>query len=126
MQELWRWSNLGLAFVLELVALGIFAFWGWRIGSSAPVRLLLAVGLPLLTAVIWGLFAAPTANYGSPAVAAIVKVVVFGLAGLALWNLDHRVLGMLFVLVVAANLLIIRAGGFEPETSAASFSRLGA
>ncbi|WP_433287045.1 YrdB family protein [Pseudonocardia sp. CA-142604] len=124
MQELWRWSNLGLAFVVELVALGIFAFWGWRFGSSTPVRLLLAVGLPVLPAVIWGLFAAPTANHGGPVVAAIVKIAVFGLAGLALWNLDHRVLGMLFVLVVAANLLIIRAGGLEPETPAASSSRL--
>jgi hypothetical protein len=111
--------------VLELVALGIFAIWGWRIGGSTPVRLLLAIGLPLLTAVIWGLFAAPTANHGSPAVAVIVKVAVFGLAGLALWSLDHRVVGMVFVLVVVANLQIIRAGGLEPETPAASSSQLG-
>jgi hypothetical protein len=66
MPEIWRWSNLGLAFVVELVALGIFAFWRWRTGGSTPVRLLLAVGLPLLTAIIWGFFAAPTADHGSP------------------------------------------------------------
>jgi len=124
MQEIWRWSNLGLAFVVELVALGIFAFWGWRTGGSTPVRLLLAIGLPLLTAIIWGLLAAPTANLGSPAVTVVVKIAVFGLAGLALWNLDHRVLGMVFVLVVAANLLIIRAGGSSPDTPAASSSQL--
>jgi hypothetical protein len=65
MQEIWRWSNLGLAFVVELAGLGIFALWGWRTGGSTPTRLLLAIGLPLVAAVLWGLFAAPTANYGS-------------------------------------------------------------
>ena len=91
MNELWRWSNLGLAFGLEIAGLGIFAWWGWRTGDSLALRLVLAIGLPLIAAVVWGLFAAPTANYGSPVVTTIVKVAFFGLAGLALWSLDHRV-----------------------------------
>lgn len=110
MEEIWRIGNLGLAFLVELAGLGIFAWWGWRTGGSTPVKLLLAIALPVLAAVVWGLFAAPTADYGSPVVTAIVKVVFFGLAGLALWSLDHRVLGVVFVLVVAANLLVIRLG----------------
>jgi hypothetical protein len=108
--EIWRWSNLGLAFAVELAGLGIFAWWGWRTGGSTPVKLLLAIGLPVLAAVVWGFFAAPTADYRGPVVTTIVKLVFFGLAGLALWSLDHWFLGTVFVLVVAANLLIIRAG----------------
>jgi hypothetical protein len=110
MHEIWRLGNFGLAFAVELAGLGIFAWWGWRTGGSTPVRLLLAIGLPVLAMVVWGLFAAPTADYGSPVVTAVVKVAFFGLAGLALWSLDHWTLGVIFVLVVAANLLAIRLG----------------
>jgi hypothetical protein len=119
MHEIWRWSNLGLAFVVELAGLGIFALSGWRTGGSAPTRLLLAIGLPLIAAVLWGLFAAPTANYGSPVLTAVVKIAFFGLAGLALWSLDHRILGIAFVVVVAANLLIIRTGNLNTDSPAA-------
>ncbi|TDO54778.1 uncharacterized protein DUF2568 [Kribbella sp. VKM Ac-2527] len=117
MSEIWRWINLGLAFVVELVALGVFAWWGWRTGNSTLVRLLLAIGLPLITAFVWGLFAAPTASYGNPVITAIVKVAMFGLAGLALWSLDHRILAVVFVVVVESNLLVIRVGDLTAGTS---------
>jgi hypothetical protein len=119
MHEIWRWSNLGLAFAVELAGLGIFAWWGWQAGHTTVVRILLAIGLPVIAAVLWGLFAAPTANHGGPLVTAIMKVAFFGLAGLALWSLDHRILGVVFVVVVAANLLIIRTGNLNPDTPAA-------
>jgi hypothetical protein len=41
---------------------------------------------------------------------AVVKIAFFGLAGLVLWSLEHRILGIAFVVVVAANLLIIHTG----------------
>jgi hypothetical protein len=110
MQEIWRWSNLGLMFAVELAGLGIFAWWGWQTGASTPIKLLLVIALPVVAAVVWGLFAAPTANYRSPVVTTIVKLAFFALAGLALWSLDHWLLGTIFVLVVAANALVIRLG----------------
>ena len=111
---MWKWGNLLLAFLAELVALGIFAWWGWEAASSTPLKLLLAIGLPVVAAVLWGLFAAPTASRGTPVVRAIVKVVVFGLAGAALWSLGHPLLAVIFVVVVAANLLIIHVQKIEP------------
>ncbi|MEV6416349.1 YrdB family protein [Kribbella sp. NPDC051718] len=110
MYEIWRWSNLGLAFLVELAGLAIFAWWGWNASSSTALRLGLTIGLPVFAAVLWGLFAAPTADYGSPVITTIVKVAFFGLAGLALWTLDHHFLAAVFVLVVVANLVIIHAG----------------
>ena len=89
MHETWRWSNLGLAFLVELAGLGIFALWGWRTGGSTPTSLLLAIGLPLIAAVLWALFAAPTANHGGPVFTAVAKIAFFGLGGLALWSLGH-------------------------------------
>jgi hypothetical protein len=110
MYEIWRWSNLGLAFLVELVGLAVFAWWGWNASSNLAFRLVLAIGLPVIAAVLWGLFAAPTASYGNPVITTVVKVAFFGLAGLAVWTLDHQVLGTAFVLVVAANFVVIHVG----------------
>jgi hypothetical protein len=111
---MWKWGNLLLAFLAELVALGIFAWWGWDAASGTALKLVLAIGLPVVAAVVWGLFAAPTASRGTPVVRTIVKVVVFGLAGAALWSLGHPLLAVIFVVVVAANLLIIHVQKIEP------------
>jgi Protein of unknown function (DUF2568) len=124
MDEVWRWGNLGLAFLAELVGLGIFALWGWRTGGTTSLRWLLALGLPVVAAVLWGLFAAPSATYGNPVLTTVVKVAFFGLAGLALWNLDHRSLAVVFVVVVAANLLIIRTGNLSPDSPNSSSTSL--
>ncbi|GAB2586798.1 YrdB family protein [Kribbella endophytica] len=116
MRELWRWGNLTVAFLVELIALGVFAWWGWHTGDDLAGGLILAIGLPLAGAVLWGLFAAPTARRG-PVPRAIVKTLVFGLAALALWDLDHPLLAVLFAVVVVANLLAIRLGNLSPEAS---------
>jgi hypothetical protein len=109
----WKWGNLLVAFLAELVALGIFAWWGWRAVDAVGLRFLLAIGLPLVTAVVWGLYAAPKAKRGSPAVRWTVKIVVFGLAGAALWSLGHPLWAVTFVVVVALNLLIIQLQKIE-------------
>jgi hypothetical protein len=115
--DFWKWGNLLLAFLAELVALGIFAYWGRETGSTTLLRWLLAVGLPLAAAVVWGAFAAPTATRTTPAVRWTVKVLVFGLAGAALWSLGHPLLAVGFVVVVAANLLIIQTQNLQPRTA---------
>lgn len=50
--------NLALRFALELAALISFGYWGWN-ASSGPVRFVLALGLPLIAAFLWGIFAVP-------------------------------------------------------------------
>ncbi|TMD57990.1 MAG: DUF2568 domain-containing protein [Chloroflexi bacterium] len=51
--------NLAGRFFLELVMLTSFGFYGWQVGHSIALSLLLAMGLPLLAAVLWGVFAVP-------------------------------------------------------------------
>ncbi|WP_020390894.1 YrdB family protein [Kribbella catacumbae] len=116
MFEIWRWSNLGLAFLMELAGLAIYSWWGWNAGSSTALRLVLAIGLPVIAAVLWGLFAAPTSKHGGQIFTAAFKLTCFALAALAVWSLDHHVLAGAFVLVVAANVLIIRAGRLASTT----------
>ena len=47
--------NLLLAFLLELAGLFAMGFWGWT-QHEGFVRILLGLGLPILAAVIWGVF----------------------------------------------------------------------
>ena len=51
-------ANLILRFFLEIVALVSVGQWGWQAGEGAW-RYVLGLGLPLLLAAAWGVFAVP-------------------------------------------------------------------
>ncbi|WP_433199600.1 YrdB family protein [Nocardia sp. CA-107356] len=110
MLEVWKWANLTLAFVMELVAYAALALWGWKTANTTPLKLVSAVGLPLLAALAWGLFAAPNATFDRPLLAVFTKVVVFGCAAIGLWAMSYRPGAVVFVAVLVANLLAIRLG----------------
>jgi hypothetical protein len=50
--------NLAVRFILELTALAAMGFWGWHQGEGR-LRFVLAFGIPVIAAVIWGVFAVP-------------------------------------------------------------------
>ena len=50
--------NLVFRFFLEMAGLLTYGYWGWH-ATSGPLRFLLALGLPLVAAVIWGTFNVP-------------------------------------------------------------------
>jgi hypothetical protein len=50
--------NLTVRFFLEITALMAMGFWGWN-QSKGALRFMLAFGIPLIAAVIWGVFAVP-------------------------------------------------------------------
>ena len=50
--------NLAVRFLLELAALVAIGFWGWSRGEGA-LRFVLALGLPLIAAGLWGTFRVP-------------------------------------------------------------------
>ncbi|WP_448615223.1 YrdB family protein [Modestobacter sp. URMC 112] len=100
------WVNAGLAFLLELVALGVLAWGGWRLGGDGVLRVVLAVGLPVAAAVLWAVFAAPHATVPSTAGRLAVQVAVLGGAALVLAvGLSPRWGGGLAALV-AVNLVL--------------------
>jgi uncharacterized protein DUF2568 len=96
------WTVLALVFVDELLAVTALGVWGW---STSP-RWLLVWLLPLLAMLTWNLFASPKARYGGPLVRPLVKVLVFALASLALWDAGHPSLAAaLLAFSVAVNAL---------------------
>ena len=80
------WSVLALVFLDELLAMVALGVWGWQ----ASPRWLLVWLLPLVATAAWFLLASPKAAYGGQVVRPLVKVLVFGLASLALWDAGHH------------------------------------
>ena len=118
MARAWNWIWLTVAFLAELAALAAFAVWGWSVGGSTGWRVVLAVAVPAVAAVLWGVFAAPRAPVRVPALTVGVKVVVVGGAVLALVATGHPVLAV--VLAAAALLSSLLSTQPAPGSPAAA------
>jgi hypothetical protein len=105
MGQTWNWLWLTTAFASELAALAALAHWGWMSGSGAG-RMLLAVGLPAVAGVLWGVFAAPSAPVQVLAFTVLVKVLVYGSAVAALVATGHPRLALLLAAAGAAGSLL--------------------
>ena len=97
--------NAGVSFLLELVALGIFGLYGYRLDLPVWARVMAAIALPLLMIVLWVIFAAPKSGTRLSGLALLeFKVVVFGAAVLALYALGYRAPALVLVAIVVVNL----------------------
>ncbi len=102
------WGVLALVFVDELAAMAAFGVWGWQVGTP---RWLLVILLPLVAMTAWWLFASPKARYGGRGRREVVKVLVFGLASLALWDAGHHGWATAFlVFSIVVNALALLPG----------------
>src|ERR1700712_1717533 len=50
-------------FVIELIMIGTFAYFGFRIGNSTLIKYLLAIMLPFLVILLWSYFGAPKSSH---------------------------------------------------------------
>jgi hypothetical protein len=106
-----RYANEALAFLLELAALAAVGVWGYHVGSGTAVKVGLAVALPVIVAVVWGLFAAPRARFTLPLWGVLlVKALVFAAATMALYATGYHGLALAFAVVVIVNTAILTAG----------------
>lgn len=100
--------NLALAFILELAALAAFAYWGFNTTDSTLVHIILGFGIPVLSAVLWGVFAAPKATRRLQGVALwAFKIVFFALAAAALTAAGQPTPGIVLGVVAAVNLALL-------------------
>src|SRR4051794_41925169 len=83
MAQTWHWGWAAVAFGSELAALAALAVGGWALPAPTGVRVLAAVGAPLLAAVLWGLFAAPQAPGDSVVLAVATRLAGYGTASAA-------------------------------------------
>ncbi|MBX3054137.1 MAG: YrdB family protein [Caldilineaceae bacterium] len=102
--------NLGVRFVLELIALAAFGRWSWK-QSDEWLRYLLVLGIPLLAALLWGTFAVPDdpsrSGKAPVPVPGVVRLLLelffFALAAGALLAAGAGTFGWLYALAVAVH-----------------------
>jgi hypothetical protein len=98
-----RWTPVTMAgatlmFALEMGMLAALCFWGFTIGESVVVKILLGAGAPIIAGVLWWLFLAGGGpKYGAPApVQVALKLALVAATALALYGAGHLVLGLTF------------------------------
>ncbi|MBE1532326.1 YrdB family protein [Actinomadura algeriensis] len=96
--------NEGLAFLIEMAAFAVLAWWGFTVGDSILINIVVGLAAPAAAITLWGLFAAPKARFkvGLPIVL-LVKTAVFAAAALAVLGVGHPVLALVFAAIALVN-----------------------
>ncbi|MER6470659.1 YrdB family protein [Streptomyces collinus] len=103
----WYVANELLAFLIEIVALGLLCWWGFTASGDVGVSVLLGVGTPAVAATLWGLLAAPRAPFRPPLPGVLlVKALVLGGGALALYGVGHPVGAVVLAVVTFANVTV--------------------
>lgn len=94
--------NLAFRFILEIAALIAIGSWGWG-QSDGALRYVLAIGLPLVAATLWGTFAVlddPSRSGKAPVpvpgvVRLLLELAFFGAAAFGLYASDRVALSLI-------------------------------
>lgn len=102
--------NLLVRFLLEIFALVTMSLWGWNQGEGI-LRYVLAIGIPLVAAAIWGTFRVPNDPKNAPvAIPGLLRlayeVVFFGFATWALFDLDYVGLAWIGLIILILHYLL--------------------
>jgi hypothetical protein len=108
MTETLKGINAGLAFFLELAMLAALGYWGFYGDKNVLVKWTLGIGLPLLTAFVWGMFLAPKAAYRLNSISGnLLSLILFLLAATALFYTQHTLLAIVFAATAVVNRALI-------------------
>jgi hypothetical protein len=107
-------ANDLVAFLVEVLVIVLLAVAGFTSGGALGWLLgwMLGLGLPLLAAVVWGLFAAPRARVQSAPLRLATKVVVLGAGIVAGFVVLPVAWAVVVALVVVVNLVLMYVGPF--------------
>ncbi len=105
--------NLAVRFILELAGLVALGRWGWN-QAEGVAGFILALGIPLLAAVLWGTFAVPNdpsrsgrARVPVPGILRLLlEVVFFAAATAALFATGLSTMGWIFGIAAIIHYLL--------------------
>lgn len=104
-------ANLALRFLLELCALAALGYWRFQIGRG-PTKFLLGLGVPLLSAIVWGMSVSPKAQVHVPEpFRFVLALVILGLAAVALAAAGRPVLASILAVLVGVNSILMYVWG---------------
>jgi hypothetical protein len=105
-----RIVNLGVRFLLELVAVATAGYWGATVPAGWPWRILGAVAAPATVILVWGLFISPKARIPTGlAGQAGLGLLVFSAAAAMLWSRGQTTLAVTYwtIALVSSALLLV-------------------
>ena len=100
--------NLLTRFLLELGMLAAVGYWGFETGSGWGTKVILGIGLPLLIAVVWGLFVAPKARFplrGASHLA--LSFILLSTGAIALFASHRADLGWVYSIILVVNQVLM-------------------
>jgi len=94
--------NLAIRFFIEVVALIIYFYWGYTLGEGKIPKYLLAIGIMVIVAIIWGTFLSPKApvelspllHQGLEIVILSIPVVIFIYFGYFTYGIAYAVIAV--------------------------------
>ncbi|MBE0410147.1 MAG: YrdB family protein [Anaerolineales bacterium] len=102
--------NLGLRFFLELAALFSLGYWGWT-QQQGLMRILLTIAIPLIAAILWGVFRVPGDPGNAPvpvpgALRLALEMAFFTSATLGLFFAQQKSWALTFGIITLLHYLI--------------------
>ena len=99
--------NQLIAFVLEIGMLISLGIWGFHGEQSTGEKYLLGLGLPLLVAGVWGIWAAPRSAYRlALPYRLLFSFTLFALTAFLLYRLGHGTVAIVFVIFALLSALV--------------------
>jgi hypothetical protein len=100
--------NLLVRFLLELCLLAALGYWGFTTHSSWLLKILFGVGVPLLAAVLWGVFIAPKSTHRLSGLSYLaVESVLLGSGAVALFASGKPNMGWIYAILVVVNKVLL-------------------
>ncbi|AXN38500.1 DUF2568 domain-containing protein [Peribacillus butanolivorans] len=54
--------NLSARFLLEIFALAVYGYWGFKVGNTSIMKVFFSIVIPIGIAILWGAFGSPKAS----------------------------------------------------------------
>ena len=103
-----QYAIISIFFLLEMVMLVSFMYWGFHLDTSLLVKILFGIGTPILVAIIWGTFIAPKASIPvSVPIRILLQIILFSSAAVALYFSEKGTLAIIFGTVVLIEMTLM-------------------
>jgi Protein of unknown function (DUF2568) len=102
--DILKGMNLLVRFLLELCLLAAVGYWGFKTNSGWAMKLIFGIGLPILIAVLWGLFIAPRATDPLRGLSYLaLELILLGSGAVALFASGKPTLGWVYTIILVVN-----------------------
>ncbi|MEH7346392.1 YrdB family protein [Bacillus sp. JJ1532] len=100
--------NIILRFLLELFGLSVYGYWGYKMGTTSIMRWGLAAGIPIMIALVWGLFGSPKATFQLSGIShLLLEIGIFLIPVVLLISLGKVQLAWVYGIIVVVNRILM-------------------